>query len=134
VIRAVGEVHREVDHLEAQRPARHPFAHAAFDGGNVGLGHRAADNCVAEGKARSARLRHDLDHHVTILAMTAGLFLVPPADLHRFADRFLVTDGARIRRGLQAEAALQLLQCDAEMDLALAPQNHLMRATIVFKP
>ena len=65
--------------------------------------------------------------------MAAGLLLVPPADLLRATDGFLVADAPRLRLGVHAKLGLQLLDGHAQMHFALPPQHHLMCLGIVIE-
>ena len=54
--------------------------------------HRAAVDVLGEREAFAAPARRDLDQHVAELAVAARLLLVPPARLHRVADRLAIGD------------------------------------------
>ena len=63
-------------------------------------------------------LRPDLQHHVAILAVTAGLLLVAAALGDRLADGLTVADGWLVACDLDLGAVLQPLQGDAQVHLA----------------
>ena len=95
VIGAVREIDSEIHHRESKGPMRHPFAHAKFHGGDVGLGHHAAGDRICEAEARAARCWCNLHHDIAELAVAAGLLLVATANLRLFADRLLIGNAAR---------------------------------------
>ena len=68
---------------------------AFLDRGNVISRHHPAGDPLLKGKSGSARQRLDVEHNVAVLAVTAGLFLVPAALGNRFADGFTVADARR---------------------------------------
>ena len=127
MIGAVLQAHRHVHDRKAQRAAREIVAHACLHRGEVVARDGATRDHLGEGKAVAARLRLDLHHHVAELSVSAALLLVPAADLDAFADCLLVADIALLGFGLDAEAAIEALQRDADVHLALAPKNHLVR-------
>ena len=93
--------------------------------------HHAAGDFVLEGKARAARHRLDVEHDVAVLAVTAGLFLVPAALHDAFADGLAIADARRAPLDGDAVAVAQALGGDAQMHLALAPQHHFVGLGIV---
>src|SRR3974377_761349 len=96
---------------------------ALLDRGNVISRPPPAGDPFLERKSRAARQRLDLEHDVAVLAVSAGLFLVPAALGNRFADRFAITDALRAAFDGHAVAVAQPLGGDPQMHLALAPQH-----------
>ena len=82
-------------------------------------------------KARAARHRLDVEHDVAVLAVAAGLLLVPAALDDALADGFAVADARLAALDGDAVTVAETLGGDAQVHLALAPQHHLMRLRIV---
>src|SRR5262249_17769259 len=78
-IRAVDKSNAEIDHGKAQRTVLERVDDALLDRGNVVSRPHTAGDPFLERKSRAARQRLDLEHDVTVLAVAAGLFLVPAA-------------------------------------------------------
>ena len=97
VIAAVDQGHRDVDHVEAERALDHRILDALFDRRDPLLGDRPAVDFFFEAEAFAASERLHLDDHVAELAVAARLLLVAAFLGHRFADRFAVADGRRVR-------------------------------------
>ena len=91
----------------------------------------AAGDLVDELEALAARQRLHLDDAIAELAVAAGLLLVTAAHFRVLAQAFLVR--RRWRRGgdFDTEAALQPIEHDAQMRLALALQQDFVRRLIV---
>ena len=92
VIRAVDQRHMQIDHRKAERAVLERVDDAFLDRRNVIARHDAAGDLFFERESGAARPRLDLEHHVAVLTVAAGLFLVPPALHDRFADGFTVPD------------------------------------------
>ena len=90
VIGAVEQGGLQVDHRVAgQHAVLHGLPQALLNGGEEVLGHRAAEDLLAELQLLAlARLEADLD--VAELAVAAGLLLVAALDLHFLADLLTV--------------------------------------------
>src|SRR5690606_36431237 len=81
--------------------------------------------------ARAARQRLDVEYHVAELAVAAGLFLVAAALGRALADRLAIADARLVRGDRDAVASLQAFGRDAQMHLALAPQDHVAGFVVV---
>ena len=128
----MGEDHdRDIDHREAKRPFRQIFLHTGFDRRNVVPRHRPAVNRLVELKAGASRQGFDFDMHVTKLAVSAALLLVAGVLFDRFTDGLLIGDFWPFRFYRDILAFLQLIRGDLEMDIPLAPQQHLARIVIM---
>ena len=122
---------REVDHRKAERPALQVVLGAVLDRRDVLPGHRAADDLVDELEALAARQRLDLHLHVAELAVAAGLALETRVLLRAFADGLLVGGLGLRHLDRDVEFALQALGGDLQVDLALAPEQHLVGVRVV---
>ena len=76
-----------------------PVDDAFLDRGDVVARHHAAGDFLLEREARAARHRFDVEHDVAVLAVPAGLLLVPAALDDALADGLAVAD-ARLRRSM----------------------------------
>jgi len=92
VIRTVDQRHMQIDNREAEGAVLERVDDAFLDRRNVVARHHAAGDLFLKRESSAARLRLDLEHYVAVLAVAAGLFLVPPALHDRFADGFTVAD------------------------------------------
>ena len=91
MIGAVVQDHSEVHHRKScQISAGGCVFDSLFDGGNIVLGNRAAENVVDEFELAAARQRFHLDFAVAVLAVSAGLFLVLALDVGLAANGLAV--------------------------------------------
>src|SRR5262249_57615076 len=94
-----------------------------------------ADDFLVERETRAARKRLDVEHHVAELAVAARLFLVPAAHrADRLADGLAVADARRVPLDRDAVAVGEPLGGDAQVHLALAPDDDPVRLRIVVHP
>ena len=132
MVGAVDQRHREIDHLEAERPVLERVGYALLDRGEVVARHRATGDLLVEGEARTARERLDVEHHVAELAVATRLLLVPATlRVDRLADGLAVADARRAPVDRDAVAIGKPLGHDAQMHLALAPHDDLVGLGIV---
>ena len=104
---------------------------AFLDRRDVVARHHAAGDLVLEGEARAARHRLDVEHDVAVLAVAAGLLLVPAALDDAFADGLAVADGRLPPLDGDAEAVGEPFGGDAQVHLALPPQHDFVGLGIV---
>ena len=95
---------------------------------DVALRDGAADDLVVELEAAAPLERLDPQHAHGELAVAAGLLLVAALGLGGAGDRLLVGDPQRLGVDVHAEAALQPLDGDGELDLAEPAQQQLAGA------
>ena len=93
-------------------------------------GNDAAGDLFGKFEAFAARARLDVEHHVAELAVAARLLLVPAAHLRPGADRLLVGHQPRLPLDRDAVLALQPFRRYAQVHLALAEQQHLVRVGV----
>ncbi len=105
--RPVEQRHRDIDHRKAQRSALHRIAYPGFDPGDILPRDRTAGDLVLEHEPFAQRQRADLDHAIAVLAVPAGLLLVPSARAGALADRLAIGDPRGVGIDRNAIAALQ---------------------------
>ena len=130
MIGAVEQRHGDVDDGEAQRPVLQIVFDADLHRRDELARDDAAGDLLGELEAGAARPRLDVEHHVAELAVPARLLLVAAAHLRAIADRLLVGNEARLALDRDAVLALQPLGGDAQVHLALAEQQHLVRVGV----
>ena len=131
VVRAVDERDLEVDDRVAGQDALgHRLAQALLDGGNVLSGHHAADDLVAELEAGAHLGRGELDDHVPVLAVAAGLALELVVDPRRLPDRLAVGDARGGGLDRCAELALDPLDDDVDVGVAHGGEDRLAGALL----
>ena len=133
VIAAVDQADRDIDHVEAERAFGHRISDALFDRRNPLLGDRPAVDFLFEQEAFAASQRPHLDDHVAELAVAARLLLVAPLLGDRFADRFAVADGRRVRLDLDSVAAAQARGDDLQMLVVDAAQAKLVVGLVMLE-
>ena len=131
----IGAVHQgglQIDHgVAGQNAVLTGLAQALFHGGEVVLGHRAAEDALAELQLfLLAGL--ELDPHVAELAVAAGLLLVAALDLDLFADLLPIGHSGGVQLGVHAEAALQAGDDHVYLHIAGAGNDHLTGLGAVF--
>ncbi len=131
MIGAVRQVHRDVDHREAERAGAQIVAHAGVDGLDILAWHHAAGDGLGELETGPARQRLDVQHHVAELAVAAGLLLVPAALCRALADGLAIGNGGRPHLDGDLVLALQPLDGDAQVHLAMPGQDGLGRILVV---
>ena len=92
VIGAVDQLHRDVDHREAERPVLERVDDALLHRRDVVARHHAALDLLGEGEARAARQRLDVEHDVAVLAVAARLLLVAAALQDPLLDGLAIAD------------------------------------------
>jgi hypothetical protein len=123
VERTVGQRRFEVDDGVAGKGALlGDVAHALLDAGPEVAWHGAADDARGELDA-GARVGLDIEEDLAELAATAGLLLVPALDGRLAADGFSIRDAGRPGNHGRAELALELLDGDGDLVLALRPEQ-----------
>src|SRR6185503_446651 len=113
------------------RPLGQRRAHALLDARDELVRDRAAAHLVDELEAGAARQRLDAQEDLAELAGAAGLLLVAVVALGAAGDRLAVRDLRLLGVDLDAEAALELLHRDLEVQLAEPGDQRLVRARIV---
>ena len=124
----------DVDHRKSQRSALQMLAGARLDRRDELARHGAADDLVLELEALAARERADLDLDVAELAVPARLLLMAAVRVGALADRLPVGRARRVRLDLDIVLVLQPVEGDAQMDLALTPQQGLVGLALVLRP
>ena len=94
------------------------------------LGHHAADDLVAELEAGAHLGRGELDHHVAVLAVAAGLALELVVDARRLPDRLAVGDARRGGLHRRAELALEPIDDDVDVRVAHRGEDRLAGALL----
>ncbi len=123
MIGSVGEAYADIHHRKAERSGLKSFHDAVFHRGYVLFRHHTPGNRVGELDAFAARQRPDIQNHIAELAVSAGLFLVPAADLRACPDRFLIGDMGRGRIDAEPVFAGKPFLGHPEMHLALAAEH-----------
>src|SRR5207237_599898 len=101
----------------------HRLLHALVDRGPEALRDDAAHDLVDELVALVALERLDHDGAVAELSAAAGLLLVAVPRARLLADRLKVGDARLVQLDLDAEAPLQPLDGDLDVDLAHAREE-----------
>ncbi len=131
VIRTVVEHHAEVHHGKSgQISARRRVLDSLFDGRNIVLRNRAAENVVHKLKLPAARQRLHLDLAIAVLPVAAGLLLVPPLHIGLAANRLPVRHLRRFQNHFRVIALLQLRHHDFNVLLSGARNQKLLRLRI----
>src|SRR5690606_6781243 len=83
----------EISHRETcQRSTFGSFVDTLLNRGDIFLGNGAAADEILENDTAAVFLRFDVDYHVTVLAVAAGLLGVFVIDIHhRAGDRFAIS-------------------------------------------
>src|SRR5580700_344295 len=110
MVGAVLQLHRHVDHREAERTAIERILHAGLDRGEILARHGAAMDRFGKGKAVASPARLHVDDNVAELAMAARLLLVPAADGDGVLDGFTVGDERLPRFRRHAETRAEALE------------------------
>src|ERR1700722_3394755 len=121
----------QIDHGKAEGSVFEGVDDAFLDRGNVVPRHDTAGDLVFERETRAARHRLDVDHDIAVLAVAAGLFLVPAALHHALPDGLAVANRRLAPLPRHAIAIAEPFGGDAQVHFALAPQHHFVRLRIV---
>ena len=106
------------------------FLNPLVDRGDIFLGNGSADGDVLELVTGAGFERHEMQLTVTVLSFTARLTLVHPLRVHRFAERFAVSDLRRADVRFHVEFAQKSVDDDIEVQFAHAGDDRLTRFLI----
>ena len=132
MIRTVKQRNANIDYrIPGQNAVFHGLTHTFFNSRNILPRYSPAENLVNKLKAFSWRQGFHLDHNVTILAMSTGLFLMLAFNLRRSADSFSVFNDRRTQIGFHTEFTFHTLHNDLDMLIAHATDQSFLRHTVL---
>ena len=121
VVGAVIKGYFEIDGWKSRQCAfQARFLDSFFDGRDILLRNRASKYFVGELKLRTSRERFNANLAISELAVTAGLFLVPPLDVSLTTDGFSVRNSGRFEVYVHSVAPLQARDSHLDMHLTLS--------------
>src|SRR5690606_5907216 len=119
------KIYRDIDNRKPERAAFQKIPDTGFNRGNVLLGNNAAGDRISELETRAAGQRFDVEHHVSKLSVTSGLFLVAAALGCTFADPSPLAPPNRVAISRKLILSLQSLTCDPHVHLAVTGDDRL---------